>query len=398
MWAILKLRLTQLKYDYKHLLLMCGLSVLLSFVFGSSTGGSYIPKVAAVDYDGTAISEEMIARFESDNRYKIIMTDYNNASKGVEDDVYFAAIVIDKGFGSSVSRGEDPQISLMAIESGIDVMNLEFALKGSISSMANDIKVSSNIAKIVSESSDGANYEIVFADTYERLKEEWEKRTPITVESETMDGGLKDYDSTTHSILGFMLMFSAFTIVLTIGSILDDKEKGTWNRMLASPVSKLNIIFENMIMTIVIGVFQVMMILLICSSLFGMELGANVFNIFVIVFLFVFAMSGFGFLISMIVKSQSQLSVTTPIILTSFAMLGGCMWPLEIVTSNILLLLSNFVPHRWALEALEGSIVGAKSLSQISMQLSYLGIMGIVFIGIGYVLFSKFNDEAVTIR
>lgn len=398
MWAILKLRLTQLKYDYKHLLLMCGLSVLLSFVFGSSTGGSYTPKLAAVNNDGSILSQEMIARFEADNKYKIIAMDLNGAKKGIEDDTYFAAIVIEKGFGSDMALGKEPKVSIMSIESGIEVMNLEFALKGSISSMANDIKVSSNIAEVISSSGGTADYETVFSDSYESLKDEWSKRTPVTVKSETMEGGLKDYNATTHSILGFMLMFSAFTIVLTIGSILDDKEKGTWNRILVSPISKLSIIFENMLITIIIGVIQVMMILLICSGLFGMELSGNILSIFVIILLFVFAMAALGFLISMIVKSQSQLSVTTPIILTSFAMLGGCMWPLEIVTSKILLLLSNFVPHRWALEALEGSISGAKTIGQLSSQLSYLAIMGVVFMGIGYYMFSRFNDEAVTVK
>jgi ABC-2 type transport system permease protein len=99
-----------------------------------------------------------------------------------------------------------------------------------------------------------------------------------------------------------------------------------------------------------------------------------------------------GFLIASLVKTHMQLSVTTPIILTSFAMLGGCMWPLEIVNSKILIYLSYITPHRWALEGLEGLVSKSWSVTEIFAPAGVLLVMGVCFIGIGIIFLNKAGD------
>src|SRR5699024_5401795 len=55
-----------------------------------------------------------------------------------------------------------------------------------------------------------------------------------------------------------------------------------------------------------------------------------------------------------IVKTVQQFNVAIPIVSLSMAMLGGAFWPLEIVDSVFMLLLSNIIPIKYGLDLLNG--------------------------------------------
>ncbi len=123
--------------------------------------------------------------------------------------------------------------------------------------------------------------------------------------------------------------------------------------------------------------------------LFGIEIGDHLVLVLITGFAYIFSLTGLGLFLASILKNHSQLSAVTPILLTSFAMLGGCMWPLEIVTSKILLGLSFITPHRWAFEALESIMIRNLGFNDIVMPLSILIIMGLALIGGGGYMVGK---------
>lgn len=391
MLAIVKLRLMQLKNDYKAILVMTGLALLLSFVFGSSATSGYKPLVAIVDMDKSETSIELIRRIESERSYRFKELNYDDAKADIESNKLNTAIVINNGFEKEFGLGESVNTSIMAIENGVNVMNIEFMLKSQITSMMRDYKIALEISKVIVKNTDVA-FEKVFVEAMSDINESWTYKRSINVLTSVGEGKLKNYDSTMHSVLGFTIMFAAFTIIFSIGGIIEDKEHGTWNRMIISPINRVSIIGQNMIVTIAIGIFQVFIILLLSSLVFGVSYGNSNFGIFIMIFSFVFAVSSMGFFIATIVKTQMQLSVTTPIILTSFAMLGGCMWPLEIVNSKLLIYLSYIVPHRWALEGLEGLVSKSWTLNQIMMPSGILILMGVSFMTIGSVFLNKAGE------
>jgi ABC-2 type transport system permease protein len=61
------------------------------------------------------------------------------------------------------------------------------------------------------------------------------------------------------------------------------------------------------------------------------------------------------------------------------AMLGGCLWPLEIVNSTILLFLANLTPHKWAVSGLKKIMISQFSMNDIALELTVLGVIGLTF-------------------
>jgi ABC-2 type transport system permease protein len=90
-----------------------------------------------------------------------------------------------------------------------------------------------------------------------------------------------------------------------------------------------------------------------------------------------------------IVNTFKQMDALTPIVLMSMAMLGGCLWPLEIVNSKILLFLANFTPHKWAVSGLKKIMISQFVLTDILLELTVLGVIGLFFYVIGLYRINK---------
>jgi ABC-2 type transport system permease protein len=64
-------------------------------------------------------------------------------------------------------------------------------------------------------------------------------------------------------------------------------------------------------------------------------------------------------------------------------MLGGCMWPLEIVNNKVLLFLAELTPQKWAIQGMEEIAAKGMGFEATIIPSIVLFAMGIVFFGIG---------------
>jgi ABC-2 type transport system permease protein len=183
--------------------------------------------------------------------------------------------------------------------------------------------------------------------------------------------------------VGFTLFFSTFTIVFVAGDILREKEQKTWYRKLVSPISKWKIMTSLLISTFVVGFGQMLFMVLAGRFIFNVNWGMNVVLVLGIYAAFVFTFTSIGLTISGLVKNYEQLGSIVPIVLVASAMLGGTMWPLEIINSKLLLTLSNFMPHKWAMEVLTHSAAYGFSQEIYLKSLLVLIGMGIFYLALG---------------
>src|SRR5699024_12836336 len=84
-----------------------------------------------------------------------------------------------------------------------------------------------------------------------------------------------------------------------------------------------------------------------------------------------------------IVKTVQQFNVAIPIVSLSMAMLDGAFWPLEIVDSDFMLLLSNIIPIKYGLDLLNGITSSGSTWEDMLEPTAILLLMSVVFTGIG---------------
>ncbi|MDD3706183.1 MAG: hypothetical protein PHC45_09010, partial [Clostridiaceae bacterium] len=64
-------------------------------------------------------------------------------------------------------------------------------------------------------------------------------------------------------------------------------------------------------------------------------------------------------------------------------MLGGCMWPLEIVNNRALLFLAELTPQKWAMQGMESIVSKWMGFEAAVYPAIVLMVMGALFFAVG---------------
>ena len=382
MLSIVKLRLLRLRDEYLVFVVMTAMALGLTFIFGFSFN-SYRPSVIIVDEDKSLYSEDFIEELRQIDTFKFIDTDVNSASKLVEEGDALVALVINKGFQNNIQKGNNITIGQIKVKDDTYILTLQETVRSLIMKMAGSKKIAEVTADFIS-SQKTVDKEKVESLAYKNVMDSWKYKNPLKITSTVANTSENlGYDAMKHSMIGFTIFFSMYTMVFSIGTILSDKQYKTWDRMIISPVSMCSILGGTMFVSFLVGIIQMVVLILGGKYLIGIDWGNSIVGIMIVTTVFVFTFTSMVLMLSGIVKTQAQLGAMTPVILTSTSMLGGCMWPLEIVNNKVLLFLAELTPQKWAIQGMEAIAAKGMGFEAAIIPSIVLFAMGVIFFGIG---------------
>jgi ABC-2 type transport system permease protein len=382
MLSIVKLRLLRLRDEYLVFVVMTAMALGLTFIFGFSFN-SYRPSVIIVDEDKSLYSEDFIEELRQIDTFKFIDTDVNSASKLVEEGDALVALVINKGFQNNIQKGNNITIGQIKVKDDTYILTLQETVRSLIMKMAGSKKIAEVTADFIS-SQKTVDKEKVESLAYKNVMDSWKYKNPLKITSTVANTSENlGYDAMKHSMIGFTIFFSMYTMVFSIGTILSDKQYKTWDRILISPIPMPSILGGTMFVSFLVGIIQMVVLILGGKYLIGIDWGNSIAGIMMVTTVFVFTVTSMGLMLSGIVKTQAQLGAMTPVILTSTSMLGGCMWPLEIVNNKVLLFLAELTPQKWAIQGMEAIAAKGMGFEAAIIPSIVLFAMGIIFFGIG---------------
>ncbi len=382
MLIILKLGFKRLKENALLLLIMTGMTLALTFAFSGMAGDStYQLGLIIVDESQSEYSQELVNQIHTLDQYAIEILNYEESVDSLSNGNHIGAVHIKREFGDSLFI-EEGSVEIIALKQDVEVNILSNNIAGIISRMNQKNEIAQLGISYLAHAP-FINTDIAKEDMLTSYDNHWNNRKPISVRTTSLGSANSKDDNLKAQIIGFAVLFSAYTMVFGVGQILSDKEEKTYHRMMVSPLNRLLIMIGYTITPMVSGMTQLIIVFLGGKYLFGLSWNIPIVDLLLMLFVFVFTLTAFGLLLSTFVKSSSQLGAFTPIILTSFGMLGGCMWPLEIVSSKILLMIANFIPHKWAVEGLTNITVRGGDIMSSLPQITALLIMGILAYGFG---------------
>lgn len=380
MIAILKLRIMKFRDDIKLIGLMTALTLIMIAVFSSINYSASVVTFGYVDEDDSTMSRQVFEKLNAHPDYEFVEYTLDEAKEAVKKDDVSGAFYIKQGFEEEVMVGEVAIEKLMIAE---NMSNLQ--MDAIIGSAINEVKADEQIIGMLSTIIPDQG---VTTYAREAFLEHRTYKKPIMVKTTTITKE-NAYDSVKHSVIGFSLFFAMFTIIFGISDILMDKEYHTWDRLMVSPISKLSVIGGNIITILAIGFVQVSAMFLVSKYVFNVDWAGNMIHLMIVIAAFVFCVTALGMFLSNFVNTMGQLSAISPVIITGSAMIGGCFWPLEIVTSKPLLLLSNIAPQKWAISAIKSIAVNGNGLSDVYVSLLVLVGMGTAYMLLGTWLLNK---------
>jgi ABC-2 type transport system permease protein len=199
-------------------------------------------------------------------------------------------------------------------------------------------------------------------------------------------------DSARFNVPGVVgLILQNITIILTALAMVREKELGTIEQLIMTPVTALELIIGKLIPYVVIGCYDFAIVMILSYLFFGVTVSGSLLELSLLGFIFLVGALAMGMLISTIAKNQAQAIQGTMAFLLPSVLLSGFMFPRE---SMPLLIqwLSALFPITHFLVILRGIIVKGVGIPYlIGSTLAMLSLIAIL-IGIAVAKFSKRLD------
>lgn len=148
--------------------------------------------------------------------------------------------------------------------------------------------------------------------------------------------------------LGFTVMFVMAVVFSMSGVILEERQKGTWGRLLTTPATRVQVVAGYVTSFFVTGLFQFAVLVGASTLLFRVAWGP-LFPLAAMAAALVLCAAGLGLFLAGLVRTAEQQRIAGSIVVIATSMLGGVYWPLELVSSTMRRI-GYLMPQAWAMD------------------------------------------------
>ncbi len=178
------------------------------------------------------------------------------------------------------------------------------------------------------------------------------------------------------------------TMLLTAFSIVREKENGTLEQLMVTPVSRLGLILGKLLPYGVVGVVETISVLIVMRLLFQVPVAGSLLLLGGFTLIFLCCTLGLGLLISTIARTQMEsLQISFLVILPS-VLLSGFVFPQENMPYPIYII-GQFVPVTYFIHILRGIILRDAGFIDLWQDGAMLAFMAIVVLSIATLRFRK---------
>ena len=177
---------------------------------------------------------------------------------------------------------------------------------------------------------------------------------------------------------------------MTSVSIVREKEMGTMEILLVSPVRPMWIIFAKMIPYFLLSCVNLASILLLAAFVLDMPMSGSMIGLVGISLLYLMLALALGLFISTLSDRQSTaLLISAMMLMLPIIMLSGMVFPIENMP-GILRGVSCIIPARWYIEAVRKLMIEGLPFAAVIKEFCILLIMTAALVGVAL---KKFNDK-----
>ena len=187
------------------------------------------------------------------------------------------------------------------------------------------------------------------------------------------------------AIMGMLLMLVC--AMMTSISIVREKEKGTMEVLLVSPVKPLMIIVAKAVPYLVLAFAILTTILLMGRYVLGVPLQGSIVWIYLVSTIYILLALSLGLLISNIATSQLMaLLLSAMVLLMPIVMLSGMLFPIESMPA-VLQWISAIVPPRYYIEAMRKLMIMGVGIGEVMREVAILSGMTILLLAVSLLKF-----------
>jgi len=191
------------------------------------------------------------------------------------------------------------------------------------------------------------------------------------------------------TVPGLVSILTMFTCIVVISlSLAREREAGTFEQLLVSPLTSWEILLGKAIPGIIIGMSEGTIILFAAIFLFDIPFRGSVLILYFSLFIFVWSIVGIGLFLSSLCKTQQQALLATFVFISISVILSGFGTPIETMP-NWLQKATCINPLRYMLVIIRGIFLKKFPFKDIFMNLIPIFIAAIINLSIASWFFRK---------
>jgi len=352
--AVLKKEILQMRRDRLTLgvVFMLPMIQLLLFGYAIQTEVKHIA-TAVFDQNPSQASRELLTAFSASGYFDIVQTAGSNEdlTRWIDSGVVKVGIVFPPDFETQLQRGETAPVQVLVDAS--DSMVASSAL-----STANAIgMLKSQQIMLRKHPTQQLPYDIRVRPWY------------------NPDGITAYY--MVPAILGIIVTMTM--VVMTAAAIVRERERGTMEQLLVTPIRSFELMLGKIIPYIALGYVQITVALLVGVLIFQVPIRGSILELYGLTLFFITASLGIGIFISTLAKNQMQAFQMSFFFLLPSILLSGFLFPREAMPV-IIQYVGNLIPLTYYLVIIRGIVLKGIGIAYLLPQVLALIVFSLVLI------------------
>jgi len=324
---------------------------------------------AVFDQDKTVDSRNFIEKFSASGYFSIddYVDNYRRATNLINKGDVLWVLVIPKDFGKKLARNETAKVQ--AIFDGSDGNTTGIAvgyLNGVVTSYSKNILV---------EQMNRRGMRAAVVGNVSPVLRVW------------YNPDLKTRNFMVPGIIGLLL--TVITTVLMAMAIVKERELGTLEQIIVTPIKPLQLILGKIIPFILLGFIDILIVMAVMVFWFDIGIKGDFFYLIFASFIYILSSLGLGLFISTVSKTQQQAMMVAMFgILLPMNFLSGFAFPIENMPSWIQPI-TYLIPLRYYITIIRGVILKGDGLFQLLPETFALLGIGVIILIASSLRFSK---------
>lgn len=365
LWAILVKEFIQMSRDRLTFAMMVALPIIQLLIFGFAINTD-VKNLPTIVFDQCLQEEgrDFISSLEASGYYNIkyVATSFQEVTEAIDSGKAKVGVVIPPDFSRNLHHGRQAQVQVLVDAS--DSMSASSAI--SAAQLLGQVKSQEIIAKHLLGGKMTTPYDVRIRTWY----------NPDFVSAYYMVPG----------ILGIVLTMTM--VMITSMAIVREKEKGTLEQLIVTPLKPYELMLGKIIPYIFVGYVQITLALLVGILVFDLPIRGSLFLLYLLTSLFIIASLALGVMISNFAKTQMQAMQMSFFVFLPSTLLSGFMFP-RIAMPTVIYYATYFIPLTYYLDILRGIILKGIGINFLWSQVFALLGMILAIMTVSIMKFSK---------
>ena len=361
------------------LLLPLVLIGIIGFAFSSDSGISAV-RLAIVERENgdllAAMAAGMLSRIDV---FEAAALPEEEARDAVSRGDISAAVLLPDGLLDAMMEGEPAEIRVLKDPASTVKAGIAEALvqRTATYASAGSVLSRSVIESIDSEQplTDAEQFELA-AYMFRHMAESWDQQL---IAIEDVDQETRGIDAHSYFAPSFAVIFLLFTLLGSAKTIHEEREAGTYSRLLTTPLSRVSLIGGKLVGSFVLAALQLGILVIMTRVLFGVNWGSDPLAVLVMVLVTALGATSVAIVIAAVSRTARQTDQIGTTFILVMSLVGGSMWPVE-QAPGVVQRLARFTFNYWAHSGFKDLIFRDAGLSGIWPEVAIiLGLSTVLF-------------------